>query len=98
MEQHSSSTYKTTLETSEEDVDKTTHETSEEDVDKTTLETSKEDVDKTTLETSEEYVKKTTLETSVVSHFMIFDFFTNLIPPFLTNFVSVFIKLKLFRF
>ncbi len=32
---------------------KTTLETSEEDVDKTTLETSEEDVDKTTLETSE---------------------------------------------
>ncbi len=43
---------KTTLETSEEDVDKTTLETSEEDVDKTTLETSEEDVDKTILESA----------------------------------------------
>ncbi len=55
---------KSTLETSEEDVDKTTLETSEEDVDKATLKTSEEDVDKTALGTSEEDVDKTTLETS----------------------------------
>jgi hypothetical protein len=54
---------KTTLETSEEDVDKTTLETSEEDVHFSTLKTSEEDVEKTTLETSEEDVDKTTLET-----------------------------------
>ncbi len=51
---------KTTLETSEENVDKTTLETSEEDVDKTTLETSEEDVYKTTLETSEACFRSST--------------------------------------
>jgi hypothetical protein len=55
---------KTTVETSEGDVDKTTLKTSEGVVDQTTLETSEGDVDKTTLKTSEGFVDKTTLETS----------------------------------